>query len=128
MASVSRPQPRGLIVEDAGAVRDLLRDALGQAGFEADTAETATEAIDHLATRRYAVIVADCILPDLPTLDWLAALRGAAPTTPLILQSGGIGPEELAGYAAEFGVAGVLEKPFSVGQLLAAVRAAVETG
>ena len=58
-------------------------------------------------------------------LDWLAALRGAAPATPLILQSGGVGPDELAGYAAEFRAAGVLEKPFGVPELLAAVRQAV---
>jgi DNA-binding response OmpR family regulator len=71
----------------------VLRDGLGHADFEVDTAATATEALDRLATRRYAVIVADCVLPGLPVLDWLAALRGAAPTTPLILCSGTIGEE-----------------------------------
>jgi len=52
VASVSRPQPRGLIVKDAGPVRDPFRDALGHAGFEVDIAATATEALDRLATRR----------------------------------------------------------------------------
>jgi DNA-binding response OmpR family regulator len=114
--------PRVLVVEDVEPLRDVLRHA----GFEVDTAATATEALDRLATLRYALIIADCVLPGLPVLDWLAALRGAAPTTPLVLCSGTIGDEPTR-QAADFRAAGVLEKPFSVGQLLAAVRAAVAT-
>jgi DNA-binding response OmpR family regulator len=84
---------RVLIVEDVGPCATSSATCLGPAGFEVDTVATATEALDRLATRRYAVIVADCVLPGLPVLDWLAALRGAAPTTPLILCSGTIGEE-----------------------------------
>jgi DNA-binding response OmpR family regulator len=70
-------------------MRELLHDALvlDPVGFEVDTAATAAEALAHLATRPYAGIIADCILPGLPILDWLAALRGAAPRTPLVLYS-----------------------------------------
>jgi DNA-binding response OmpR family regulator len=123
--------PRVLVVENTLPVLVLFRDALDRAGFAVDTATTAREALDRLAAQRfaarYAVIVADCTLPDLPALDWLAALRGAALAVPLILQSGRIPLAELAAYAAEFGAVAALEKPFPVGQLLAAVRAAVAT-
>jgi len=54
----------------------VLCDVLQRAGFEVASASTATQAIDLLAGRRYAAIVADCSLPDLPVLDWLAAVRG----------------------------------------------------
>jgi DNA-binding response OmpR family regulator len=118
--------PRVLVVDDVDSLRDVFREALGHAGFEVDTAATATEALDRLAIRHYAVIIADCVLPGLPVLDWLATLRGAALSTPLILCSGTIG-DELTRYAADFQAA-VLQKPFSVGQLVAAVRAAMETG
>jgi hypothetical protein len=60
-----------------------------------------------------------------PRVLVVAALRGAAPGTSLVLQSGRIGPDELAGFAAEFRAVGVLEKPFGVAELLAAVRQAV---
>lgn len=56
----------------------------------------------------------------------LAALRAASSGIPVILQPGRIGPEELAGYAAEFGAVAVLDKPFSVGELVEAVRGAIE--
>ena len=122
-------RPRVLVVDDTPPVLDLFRDALDQAGFEVDTAATAREALDRLAVQRfaarYAVIVADCALADLPALDWLAALRGAALAIPLILQSGRVAPAELAGLAAEFGAVAALEKPFPVGRLVEAVRGAV---
>jgi DNA-binding response OmpR family regulator len=89
-----------------------------------DTATTAREALDCLATRHYAVIVAGCVLQGLPVLDWLATLRGAALSTPLILWSETIG-DELTGYAADFGAVAVMTKPFNVGQLVAAVRRAI---
>ena len=76
------PGPRLLLVEDARLVHDVLYEALVAAGFEVDTAQTATEAIEWLSTRQYAVIIADCVLPDLTPLDWLAAIRGAAPEYP----------------------------------------------
>lgn len=98
-----------------GSVLGVLRDVLWRAGFEVESAETATEAINLLATRRYAVVLADCFLPDLPPLDWLAALRSVAPRTALIVYSGTIGPEELRGHAADFGAVAVLEKAFSEG-------------
>jgi DNA-binding NarL/FixJ family response regulator len=73
------------------------------------------------------VIIADCVLPGVPVVDWLSSLRDAASTTPLILCSGTIG-DVLRRQAADFRAAAVLEKPFSVGQLLAAVRTALEPG
>jgi DNA-binding response OmpR family regulator len=119
-------RPRVLVVDDIDS-RRIFRDALRPAGFDVDTAATASTALDRLATRHYAVIVADCTLPGLAPLDWLAVLRGAALSTPLILCSETIG-DELRRQAAVFGAAAVLEKPFSVWQLLAAVRAALQSG
>ncbi len=75
-------QPRVLLVDDASPVLSVLRDTLAQAGFEVATAPTATEALELLNRRQYAVIAAESFLPDLSPLDWLAALRGAAPGTP----------------------------------------------
>ncbi len=114
-----------LMVEDAGSVLSVFRDALGRAGFEVESAQTATEAVELLATRRYAVIVADCFLPDLAPLDWLAALRGVAPKTPLVMYSGSIRLEELRHQARDFGAVAVLEKPFAPATLVAAVQRAL---
>jgi DNA-binding response OmpR family regulator len=111
-----------LLVEDTAAVRDLVRESFEGAGFEVDTAQTATEGAERLAARGYAAILSDCVLPDLPPLEWLAVARGAAPTTPLVVYSGAVHLDELKGLAREWRVAAVLAKPFSPAQLVAAVR------
>jgi DNA-binding response OmpR family regulator len=76
---------RTLLVEDHDPLLTVLCDVLYGAGFEVASASTATQAIDILAGHHYAAILADCSLPDLPALDWLTAVRGAAPTMPLVL-------------------------------------------
>jgi DNA-binding NtrC family response regulator len=119
------PRPRILMVEDSEPVLDVLRESLEKAGFRVESARTAAEAIERLAGEPYAAIVADCVLPDLPPLDWLAAVRGAAPGTPLVVYSGTVSLELLRDQAASAGAAAVLEKPFAPARLVEAVRSAV---
>ena len=118
------PAPSVLLVEDAPTVHALFQSALGAAGFDVAAATTGREALDLPVGRLYAVIVADCFLPDLPPRDWLARLRAAAPTTPVILCSGTLGVDHLRVLAREFRAFGLLQKPFRPGDLVAAVRAA----
>ena len=89
------PRPRILLVEDTDAVLGLVRDSFEDAGFEVDAAQTATEATERLAARRYAAILSDCVLPDLPPLEWLAVARGTAPSAPLVVYSGAVHLDEL---------------------------------
>ena len=119
------PRPRILLVEDNADVQDVVRESLEDGGFEVDAAQTATEAVDRLSARRYATILSDCVLPDLPPLEWLAVARRAAPTTPLVIYSGAVHLDELKGLARDWRVAAVLAKPFKPAELVAAVRAAI---
>jgi DNA-binding response OmpR family regulator len=100
-------RPAILLVEDTAAVQDLVRESFELAGFEVDAAQTATEAVERLAARRYAAILSDCVLPDLPPLEWLAVARGLAPATPLVVHSGEVRLDKLQGPAREWRVAAV---------------------
>jgi DNA-binding response OmpR family regulator len=119
------PPPLLLLVEDDDSVRDLLSEVLEGAGFTVNTARTASEAVEQLTSRRYAVIATDCVLPDLSPLEWLAAARGTAPGTPLVLYSGTVALDELQQLATDWRAAAVLEKPFKPAELVAAVRNAI---
>src|SRR5262245_41329662 len=118
---------RVLLVEGDERTLDLFCDELQVAGYEVDGVPTAAAALDALAQRRYHIVIADNILPDVRGVDLLAAMRGAMPTTPLILYSGDV-TEEVREQAKRFGVCEVLEKPISLERLVGVVRAAARSG
>jgi DNA-binding NtrC family response regulator len=113
------------LVQEAGPVLEVFREALAGVGFEIESAQTAVDAVDLLATRHYAVIITDCALPDLPPLDWLAAVRGEAPGTPLVVYSDPIVVADFQDHAPGFGAVAVLQRPLTPAQLVAAVHRAL---
>jgi CheY-like chemotaxis protein len=73
------PRPRVLLIDDSRTAQATLERGLEEAGFEVLVAGDAMEALDVLAQRRCAVVLADYQLPGTNGLDFLAALRGALP-------------------------------------------------
>ena len=121
---MATPSPRVLLVEDDPAVQAAMLSALEAAGLEALGAADAAQALEVLSDRRIDVVVADYYLPGIAGLDLLAAIRGTAPATALILYSGEM-TEELAAQARTFEVHVVLDKPVSAENLAEAVWEAV---
>jgi CheY-like chemotaxis protein len=115
---------RVLVVEDDPATLDVFSEALRRAGFEVDGVGSVADALDLLAHQDYNVVLADHGMPDIPGLEFLAALQGAAPRTPQILCTGLV-TDELLAQAREFGVFAVLSKPVSLEMLILTVGAAV---
>ena len=115
---------RVLIVEDDSATLDLFCTKLRQAGYEVDGAPSVADALTALAQRRYAVVLADHVMPDVHGLELLAILRRAVPGMPFILYSGFL-TAELSAQAHEFGAFAVLEKPVPMRTLIGTVRAAL---
>jgi hypothetical protein len=58
-------------------------------------------------------------------MDWLAAVRGAAPATPLVIYSGMVHIDALRRLAHTWDVVAVLARPFSPADLVRTVRGAV---
>jgi DNA-binding response OmpR family regulator len=114
---------RVLVIEDDGAVLEAFCEALRHAGFDADGAATMNDALALLATRRYVAMVTDLGLPDVPSIDTLAALRGAAPHSAIIVCSAML-TDELQDLAGIFGAAALLEKPVALDQLVETVARA----
>jgi two-component system, OmpR family, response regulator len=111
---------RVLIIEDHAAILDTFCEVLRRAGFEVEAAATMTAALTLLSTRRYAAIIADLGLPDVQSIDTLAALRGIAPHSPIVVCSA-ILTDELQHQAALFGAVALLEKPVTLDQLVETV-------
>ena len=58
------PQPKILLIEDEATSRAILETTLTGAGYLVDIAESASVAHTRLHATRYALIIADWILPD----------------------------------------------------------------
>jgi DNA-binding response OmpR family regulator len=118
------PPDRILVVELDPVTQRRVSETLRAAGFEVDVATSVVDGLDALADRTYDVVLADYEMPDLPGLSLLAALEGAAPTTPRILYAEVV-TDELRAQALGFGIFAVLAKPALLEVLLDAIEAAL---
>jgi hypothetical protein len=114
-----------LLVEDHGAVRDLIRHALEHLGYTVVPCADAHEALALLpAVPAVRLILLDLVMPRMGGLELFERLRAEGVTVRVLLMSG---------YAAEAAVRGrlpdgvpFLPKPFTIAQLAAGVRQAID--
>ena len=78
---------RVLVVDDDERARQETALVLEQAGFPVVQACDGLHALSEMQKRRYDVVVADCQMPHLNGLDFLAQSRMIWPDTPVILYS-----------------------------------------
>jgi two-component system, OmpR family, KDP operon response regulator KdpE len=113
--------PRVLVVDDEPQILRGLKVVLRQAGFEVDTAETKTEALDRVAVRPPEVLVLDLILPDGSGVEVCEEVRGWSQLPIIVLSA--VGDEREKVRALDAGADDYLTKPFGTDELLARLRA-----
>ena len=116
-----------MVIDDDAEMRAMLRDFLMSEGFRVREAPTGDRVIDSLEAEEPAAVVLDKEMPGVNGLDLLAYVHHRRPAIPVILITAFGGPEVEA-EALRRGATRYIEKPFRVGALLEAVRAAVERG
>lgn len=112
-----------LVVDDEPQIHRFLRPALEAAGYRVSRAETGRDAIHAAATTAPELILLDLGLPDLDGHHVLAELRGFTRAPILILSARDQDGEKIT--ALDAGADDYVEKPFSVGELLARLRTAL---
>jgi len=121
-----------LLVEDDAELRAFLTRVLRHEGhhvIEAGSGAVALELLGELifapeAERRPTVVLSDVRLPHFSGLEILEAVQLTTRRIPVILMSA-FGTERLHQLARGLGAAQVLDKPFEMDALRAAVRAAL---
>lgn len=111
---------RILVVDDEKPVRDLLREAIVETGWEADTAADAAQALQLVKDQLYDAAVLDFALPDMDGVRLHSEIRrmdeDLARRTLFI--SGVAQPDsQLELYGSDAG--GFMAKPFDVAELVA---------
>lgn len=115
-----------LVVEDEPDIRRLLGSLLEQQGFVTAHAGTGQEAIGEAARRLPDAVLLDLGLPDMDGLAVLKRLREWSRAPVIVLSARTTVEEKIA--ALDGGANDYVTKPFSHGELLARLRAALRPG
>lgn len=113
-----------LLAEDEAAVRAFVRRALEAHGHAVDEARDGGEALERLACERYDLLLTDIVMP---VMDGIAlALKASAerPQMPILMMTGFAKEKDRARNLDQL-ITEVLSKPFTLQQLIAAVRRAL---
>ena len=113
---------RILIVEDEPKVASFIRRALEEESYAVDVCSDGIQGRDLASEVDYDLIILDLLLPGLPGIDVLKAVRDAKVTTPvLILTARSKVDQRVKGLDA--GADDYLTKPFAIEELIARTRA-----
>lgn len=113
---------RVLIVEDDGAIADVVAFVLQQDGYQTQTASDGDAAIRMFDSRHPDLVLLDLGLPGMSGLDLFHHFRRTAPQIPVIIAtSRSEESDRIAGL--EMGADDYVTKPFSPRELAARVRA-----
>ena len=114
---------RVLVVDDEPQILRFLKPALEAAGYEVIEAENGTEALRKVATSAPALVILDLGLPDMDGKEVVTRIRGWSAIPIIILSARDRETEKIA--ALDIGADDYIEKPFSIGELTARMRAAL---
>jgi DNA-binding response OmpR family regulator len=128
MASTEQPvSPRVLLVDDDHGVRAMMNAMLERKGFEVVAAASVTDALRHIATESFDVLITDLHMPDPGDgFTVVTAMRHSQPAALTLLVSGY--PDVQSAMAAILLEADeIIVKPFDVGKLAELVRTKLAT-
>lgn len=112
-----------LIVDDSPTMRNMLKAAMKDEGFECATAQDGEKALLAARTEKFDVILTDINMPNMDGIELITQLRQQENTkfTPILVISTESGDNvKQAGKAA--GASGWIVKPFNPATLSKAVR------
>ena len=115
------PTPRILVVDDEPVVRDVLSRYLEREGFEVSVAADGPEALECVRRTEPQVVVLDLMLPHVPGLAVLAAIRAGADSRVIILSARTSEDDRIEGI--ELGADDYVTKPYSPREVVARVHA-----
>jgi two-component system chemotaxis response regulator CheY len=111
-----------LVVDDSPSVRQQLRNALSEAGYDVIEAADGEEGALHISgVGDLAAVVCDVNMPRLGGIEMLERVRDRLATLPVLMLTTD-GQPALVQRAREVGARGWIVKPFKTSHLLASVE------
>jgi DNA-binding NtrC family response regulator len=106
-----------LVVEDDAAMRDLLTEELGDAGFEVEAAGGASGGLELARLEHFDLIITDLRMPEMDGFDLIRGVM-ALPEPPHVVMITAFGSIETAIRAVKLGAYDYITKPFEIEELL----------
>lgn len=125
VAPMETSRPRVLVVDDEPLLRTTVCRVLRREGFAVEEAASGDEALALAVRAPFALVVSDIEMPGMTGVELLAALTDCGSDLPVLLMSGHGLEQVRAAQRLHRQVRGVLAKPFTPTELLAAVRHAL---
>ncbi|MGQ0531501.1 MAG: response regulator transcription factor [Caulobacteraceae bacterium] len=116
---------RLLIVDDEPQILRALSPGLSAAGYDVETASCAQEALQAIASRAFDLVIVDLGLPDMDGKALIARMRQWVDTPVIVLSARGAEDEKIS--ALDIGANDFVNKPFSIGELMARLRVILRT-
>lgn len=115
-----------LVVDDDAAIRRIAERALSSSGFEVLQARDGAAAVEMLERTPAGVqlVITDLRMPRMSGVELIRVLRERWPATPVVVMTG-YSDERLIASQLLGSSLQVVEKPFTLGELDAAVRTAL---
>jgi CheY-like chemotaxis protein len=113
-----------LLVEDDDAVRRLTERALATAGYNVLAVASAEDAMTMIETHPVDLLLSDIVMPQTSGPELARRLTEKVPTTRILFMSG-YTDDAIVHHGVSAGHTRFLAKPFTIGELLLAVRAAL---
>ncbi len=114
-----------LIIDDERAIRNVLKDILGNEGFKVDEAADGEEGLSKFSAGSYDVVLCDIKMPKLDGMEFLQKVMEKGVDTPVIMISGH-GNIETAVDAVKKGAFDYISKPPDLNRLLITIRNAMD--
>ncbi|MBL8036594.1 sigma-54-dependent transcriptional regulator [Nitrospira sp. CMX1] len=121
----AKTHPSILVIDDDRRNREMLAEALSQAGFETDIVSDGVGALDKVKLVPYDAVLSDICMAPFSGLDLLDSLRKTMPETPVVLLTA-FGSVDTAIQAMKQGAFDYMVKPVNLEELVLTMRRAVE--
>jgi len=115
-----------LLIEDDDRLAGMVRDYLGESGFQVTIAGTGTDGLARQRARDFDAIILDIMLPDIDGFEICRTIRANDEIPILMLTAKGDPVDRIVGL--ELGADDYLPKPFEPRELLARLKAILRRG
>ncbi len=114
-----------LVVDDESLMREFIAESLVSNGYEVDTAENGSKALELLNGETYDLVLTDLKMPRITGMDVLKKAIEKSPDTKVVIMTA-YGTVDNAVEAMKIGAFDYISKPFGVDEVLLLVRRALE--